>query len=100
MTSKSDRDVPSEPRSQEQIREPIRESTKGPWRSYKEIVSQLATRIVDAQKPIRVLQAIRWDDSVEHHFVKSKYRELPKFDYDKVELGFDPRGKVEELDAI
>ena len=28
-----------------------------PWQSYKEIVAQLAARIVDAQRPIRVLQA-------------------------------------------
>lgn len=102
MSSKADRDVPSEPRSQEQIRDPSvpPPPVGGPWRSYKEIVAGLAARIVDAQKPIRVLQAIRWDDSVEHHFVKSKYKELPKVDYDKVDLGFDPKAKIEELDAI
>jgi hypothetical protein len=49
----------------------------GPWRSYKEIVAAIATRIVDAQKPIRVLQAIRWDNSVEEAFLKNKGRELP-----------------------
>jgi uncharacterized protein (TIGR02421 family) len=75
----------------------------GPWRSYKEIVSSLATRIVDAQRPIRVLQAIRWDDSVEQHLVKSKYRDMPKVDaswYASVDLGFDTRAKIEEFEAI
>ena len=75
----------------------------GPWRSYKEIVAQIASRIVEAQKPIRVLQAIRWDNSIEEQFLKSRARELPKIDaeyYRGVELGFDPRAKAEEFEAI
>jgi uncharacterized protein (TIGR02421 family) len=75
----------------------------GPWRSYKEIVAQLAGRIVEAQKPIRVLQALRWEDSVEEQFIKTRHRELPIVDaayYEKVDLGFDPRAKVDEFDAI
>src|SRR6185312_4165934 len=51
-----------------------------PWQSYKEVVAQLAGRIVEAQRPIRVLQALRWDDSVEEQFFKTKARELPKVD--------------------
>src|SRR5512140_1496042 len=72
----------------------------GPWRSYKEVVSQLAGRIVEAQRPIRVLNAIRWDDSVEEHLRKSKYKEMPKVDYAGIELGFEPRDKAEEFEAI
>ena len=75
----------------------------GPWRSYKEIVAQLAGRIVEAQRPIRVLQALRWDDSVEEQFLKHKRRELPKVDaeyYATVDLGFEPRAKVEEFEDI
>jgi uncharacterized protein (TIGR02421 family) len=75
----------------------------GPWRSYKEIVAGLATRIVDAQRPIRVLQAIRWDNTVEEHFRKSRYRELPRIDaeyYDRQELGFDPKEKSAEFEEI
>src|SRR6202044_3482269 len=49
-----------------------------PWRSYKEAVARLADRIVEGQKPIRVLQALRWDDAVQAQFLKSKPRELPK----------------------
>jgi uncharacterized protein (TIGR02421 family) len=75
----------------------------GPWRSYKEIVAQLAARIVEAQRPIRVLQALRWDDSIEEQFFKSRQRELPAVDapyYERVELGFDPRAKIEEFEQI
>jgi uncharacterized protein (TIGR02421 family) len=72
----------------------------GPWRSYKEVVSQLASRIVEAQRPIRVLNAIRWDDGVEAQLTKSKYKELPKVDYSAIELGFDPREKATEFELI
>jgi uncharacterized protein (TIGR02421 family) len=76
---------------------------QGPWRSYKEIVGQLAGRIVEAQRPIRVLQALRWEDEVEEQFLKSRQRELPKVDaesYQKVDLGFDPRAKIEEFEGL
>jgi uncharacterized protein (TIGR02421 family) len=74
-----------------------------PWQSYKEIVAQLAARIVDAQRPIRVLQALRWSDAVEDQFLKARQRELPKIDagyYEKVELGYEPRAKAEEFESI
>jgi len=75
----------------------------GPWRSYKEVVAQLAARIVDAQRPIRVLQAVRWDNSIEEQFKKQKGRELPKIDaeyYANVDLGFDPKAKSAEFEEI
>jgi len=75
----------------------------GPWQSYKELVAQLADRIVEGQKPIRVLQALRWDDSVEEQFLRSKQRELPQIDaeyYANVDLGFDVRAKVEEFETL
>ena len=89
-TSRLVRDVPSIPPP------PV----SGPWRSYKEVVSQLAARIVEAQRPIRVLNAIRWDDSVEDQLRKSKYKEMPTVDYGSIELGFDPRLKAEEFEGI
>ncbi len=75
----------------------------GPWQSYKELVAQLADRIVEGQKPIRVLQALRWDNAVEEQFLKSKQRELPQLDaayYAQVDLGFDVRTKVEEFETL
>jgi uncharacterized protein (TIGR02421 family) len=74
-----------------------------PWRSYKETVARLADRIVEGQKPIRVLQALRWDDSVQVQFLKTRPRELPKVDaadYTRLELGFDPAAKAAEFEAI
>jgi uncharacterized protein (TIGR02421 family) len=72
----------------------------GPWRSYKEMVAQLAGRIVEAQRPIRVLNTIRWDDGVYEQFKKSGFKEMPRIDYDGFELGFEPRDKAEEFEAI
>jgi uncharacterized protein (TIGR02421 family) len=75
----------------------------GPWRSYKEIVAQLAGRIVEAQRPIRVLQALRWDDAVEEQFFKGKQREMPAVDaayYAGVDLGFNTREKIAEFEQI
>jgi uncharacterized protein (TIGR02421 family) len=76
---------------------------EGPWRSYKEVVAQIASRIVEAQRPIRVLQALRWDNSVEEQFNKTRAKELPKADagyYAKSDLGFDPKAKSEEFEDI
>jgi|HubBroStandDraft_2_1064218.scaffolds.fasta_scaffold05315_7 uncharacterized protein (TIGR02421 family) len=78
-------------------------SPPAPWQSYKEVVAQLAGRIVDAQRPIRVLQSLRWSDTVEEQFLKSRQRELPRIDaayYEKVEVGYEPRAKAEEFEAI
>jgi uncharacterized protein (TIGR02421 family) len=75
----------------------------GPWRSYKEIVSGLATRIVEAQRPLRVLQALRWDNSIEEHFRRTRCKEMPKVDadyYAKQDLGFEPRAKAAEFEEI
>jgi uncharacterized protein (TIGR02421 family) len=75
----------------------------GPWRSYKEMVASLANRIVEAQRPIRVLQAVRWDNAIEEQFIKGKGKELPKADpayYQTVDLGFDPAAKAVEFEQI
>jgi uncharacterized protein (TIGR02421 family) len=75
----------------------------GPWRSYKEIVAQIAGRIVEAQRPIRILQAIRWENAVEEEFLRHKGRELPKVGadwYASVDLGFEPRAKAQEFEEI
>ncbi|WP_437323914.1 flavohemoglobin expression-modulating QEGLA motif protein [Sorangium sp. So ce381] len=71
----------------------------GPWRSYKEILATLAQRVLDAQRPIRILQALRWEADVEEQFLRSKQRELPVVTYSD-DLGFDPEAKQRELEEI
>src|SRR5438309_1338952 len=54
-----------------------------PWRSYKEQIASIAQKIVEAQRPIRVLQALRWEPSVEEAFRRSRYRDLPRVGVDE-----------------
>jgi len=70
-----------------------------PWRSYKEILAGLAQRVLDAQRPIRILQALRWTPEVEEQFLRSRQRELPRVTYAD-DLGFDPGAKLREFEEI
>ncbi len=74
-----------------------------PWLSYKEQIARLAARVVEAQKPIRILNAIKWEGPHEERFFKSRCRELPEVTpavYATIDLGFEPRGKAEEFEEI
>ena len=74
-----------------------------PWRSYKEQISSLSGRIVEAQRNLNLLQSLRWDASVEATFRASRGRELPKVGLDwwgSLELGFDPAQRIDELETI
>ncbi len=73
------------------------------WNTYKEKIKRLSERIVDAQKPIRILDAIKWDAEVEQALRKSRYREMPKVDaeyYARFPLEFDAQKKIEEFGEI
>jgi uncharacterized protein (TIGR02421 family) len=54
---------------------------------------ELSTRLVALQKPIRILDAIKWPANIEEHFLATKGRELPCLDadfYQRQGLAFDP----------
>ena len=73
------------------------------WTSYKEKIKHLSERIVEAQKPIRVLDAVKWQPSVEAEFFSNKVKLLPKVGVDYYagnSLGFDANVKEAELVAI
>ena len=60
----------------------------------------LSQRLVDAQRPIRILEAVRWDASIEESFFAKAGRELPavtQTTYAARSLAFDPRVKRQEL---
>lgn len=71
-----------------------------PWRSYKERIAQLASRIVAAQQPIRILDTIKWPNSVFEDFQKTGFRALPEIKYTPDSFSYDPRAKKEELAEI
>jgi uncharacterized protein (TIGR02421 family) len=70
------------------------------WSTTKEKVKRLSQRIVEAQRPIRVLDAIKWDPSFESELRKRKFKSLPVGGpelFEKNTLGFDPKQKLEEF---
>ena len=75
---KPERPLDSGPRASEPFDEPP-PSINRAWRSYKERVATLAQRIVDAQRPLRVLNSIKWPNEVFVRFRDSGWREMPKF---------------------
>jgi len=70
---------------------------------YQLMLRMLSDRIVEAQKPIRILNALKWRPEVQTQFFEKKFKELPQVDkemYEKTPLLFDPEQKKEEFYAI
>lgn len=71
---------------------------------YQLVIRELSDRIVVAQKPIRILNALKWDRDIQEYFFKHKFKRLPPIDRDyylqKNSLDFDPAKKIEEFYEI
>ena len=71
---------------------------------YEKVVHELSERIVIAQKPIRILDALKWDAGVEEYFFQHKGKKLPivnaEYYLEKNPLSFDPKKKIEEFHEI
>lgn len=73
------------------------------WSTYKEKLKLYSERVVEAQKQIRLIDAVKWDPQILEEVRKSKFRELPKVDssyYENIPLGYDPDQKIEEFQRI
>src|SRR5262249_228450 len=60
-------------------------------------------RLVEAQRPIRILDAIKWDDSIERAFFAAGARELPPVTVDYYAarpLPFDADTKIGEFQSL
>jgi uncharacterized protein (TIGR02421 family) len=74
-----------------------------PLSAYESMVRELSDRLVEAQRPIRILDAIKWDDDIERAFFDQGCRELPPVTRDYYlsrPLPFDPEQKLHELHGI
>src|SRR5437667_4274479 len=74
-----------------------------PLSAYECMVRALSDRLVEAQRPIRILDAIKWDDDIERAFFDKGCRELPpvtKEYYASRPLPFDVEQKQHELHTI
>ncbi|PVZ16134.1 MULTISPECIES: flavohemoglobin expression-modulating QEGLA motif protein [unclassified Pseudomonas] len=70
---------------------------------YQQTVRALSDRIVAAQAPIRVLDAVKWDDKVKQAFLAAKGKALPEVDrayYQGRPLGFDATAVKQEFQSI
>ncbi len=70
---------------------------------YQQIIRSLSDRLVEAQTPIRVLDAVKWDDGVRQSFFAAGCRKLPPVDrtyYESRPLSFDPVAKRQEFQSI
>src|SRR5437588_7135687 len=71
--------------------------------AYESMVRALSDRLVEAQRPIRILDAIKWDDDIERTFCEKGGRELPTVSRDYYQsrpLPFDPEQKLHEFHLI
>lgn len=73
----------------------------GGQEKYKLVVRELSDRLVEIQRPIRILDAVKWDVSVQEAFFAADCRELPQVDagyYDRANpLGYDPEEKRQQF---
>ncbi|HEY5889324.1 MAG TPA: flavohemoglobin expression-modulating QEGLA motif protein [Acidimicrobiia bacterium] len=70
---------------------------------YREAVRTLSDRIVEAQKPIKVLSAINWDDEIKAKFFAADFKEQPEIDkayYDGRKIKMDADATRSELRQI
>jgi len=68
--------------------------------AYLQGLRELSDRLVQVQSPIRILDAIKWDDTIEQAFFAAGCKALPPVDrgyYDARPLGFDAREKRSEF---
>ena len=68
-----------------------------------EKIQELSQRLVDAQRTIRILDSIKWDDSIKQVFFQKKAKELPQVThayYESRPLPFDAHEKQEEFRLI
>ncbi|OFZ18394.1 MAG: hypothetical protein A2X94_14975 [Bdellovibrionales bacterium GWB1_55_8] len=71
--------------------------------AYKQKIAVLSEQLVDIQRPIRILDAIKWSPAIDQKLRKSGFREMPAVDanyYASNPLGFDPDQKFQEFDEF
>ncbi len=71
---------------------------------YQQVIRELSDLIVQTQKPIRILDSIKWGQDVQQLFFKQKFKKLPHVDVNYYQqnnpLQFDPDKKIMEFAEI
>ena len=77
--------------------------TKISLTTQQQTIHNLSERIVKAQQPIRILDALKWGNEIKEEFFKSGFKQLPAVDvdyYQKIPLPYEPEKKKEEFYTI
>ncbi len=72
-------------------------------KDYKEKILRYSMLINEAQKPIKILDSIKWDSSIEEFFIKTKFKEIPKVDheyYNHYNFKFNPEQRYADFQII
>ncbi|CAM4454758.1 MAG: hypothetical protein LEGION0398_MBIBDBAK_00049 [Legionellaceae bacterium] len=70
---------------------------------YCDLIKTLSNRIVKAQRPLRILDSIKWHKSIQEDFFKHKFTKLPainRYYYEKNPLPYNPQEKIDEFYTI
>ena len=71
--------------------------------SYRQKIKSLSDQLVAIQRPIMILDAIKWPRELQQQFIDNDGRELPAIDsryYDQYRFNFDPDAKRQELKQL
>ncbi len=74
-----------------------------PLTTYETLVRTLSDLLVEAQRPVRILDAVKWDDGVEKAFLASGCQRLPPVTRDYYQsrpLPYDPAAKLREFEDL
>jgi len=67
---------------------------------YRKIIRELSDRLVEAQRPIRILDSLKWNEAIKKEFFEKKFQVLPRVDrayYETNPLKFSVDDKIEEF---
>ncbi|MDO9183159.1 MAG: flavohemoglobin expression-modulating QEGLA motif protein [Bacteriovorax sp.] len=67
---------------------------------YKNLILDFSLLLNAAQKPIQILDAIKWNEGTEDFIVKNNFKEMPKIDYRDFPLKYDPHKKLQEFSEL
>lgn len=74
------------------------------YNAYQLLIRELSDKLVSAQKPIRILDLIKWDPAIEKQFFHHQCKKLPAVTakyYEKHNpFSFNPLHKIEEFEFI
>lgn len=67
---------------------------------YKNTILDFSLLLNQAQKPIQILDAVKWSEGVEEQIIKGNFKEMPKIDFRDRPLKYDPEKKLQEFKEL